>query len=256
MGGNADACDACDSNSSQQAILERSRTALWRLIHATAKSSSSLNTYHVTYQIPVFLDPRQCNVKHFHVRENFWGYGSYPGRPPSKRTYFGRSASTNAANSLSIAPVQLRFQIFLEQLQCNVKHFHVHEKKIGSYLVAVNPFAAFVTFLVFCEDRQQARALVCDDTAESIDAVSMGSAATSGASGFLLATAPRLAPATQRRRAPPLGASSRAPPAASAARWGRMVQGLHVHMRAACDKTATTARPTRRAAPSPPAARW
>ena len=101
-----------------------------------------------------------------------------------------------------------------------------------------------------------ARALVCDDTAESIDAVSMGSAATSGASGFLLATAPRLAPATQRRRAPPLGASSRAPPAASAARRGRMVQGLHVHMRAACDKTATTARPTRRAAPSPPAARW
>ena len=34
----------------------------------------------------------------------------------------------------------------MEQLQCNVTHFHVREKKIGSYLVAVNPFAAFVDF--------------------------------------------------------------------------------------------------------------
>ena len=51
------------------------------------------------------MDPLQCNVKHFHVREKFWGYGSYPGRPPSKRTYFGRSACPNPANSLSTAPI-------------------------------------------------------------------------------------------------------------------------------------------------------
>ena len=56
-------------------------------------------------------------------------------------------------------------------------HFHVREKKIGSYLVADNPFAAPSRDFSFSAG---------EDTAESIDAVSMGSAATSGASGFLL----------------------------------------------------------------------
>ena len=79
-------------------------------------------------------------------------------------------------NLIRTRSVQLRFQIFLEQLQCNVKHFHVREKKIGSYLVAGNPFAASWTF---------SEGPCCDD-AESIDAASMASAATSGASGFLL----------------------------------------------------------------------
>ena len=65
----------------------------------------------------------------------------------------------------------------MEQLQCNVTHFHVRETKIGSYLVAGNPFAASWTF---------SKGPCCDDDAESIDTASMASAVTSGASGFLL----------------------------------------------------------------------
>ena len=55
--------------------------------------------------------------------------------------------------------VQLRFQIFLEQLQCNVKHFHVREKKLGSYLVAGNPFAASWRLSLGC---------VCEDSSKGL----------------------------------------------------------------------------------------
>ena len=57
-------------------------------------------------------------------------------------------------------------------------------KKNGSYLVAGNPFAASCGefLLVVCEQQGPC----CDDDAESIDTASMASAATSGASGFLL----------------------------------------------------------------------
>ena len=43
------------------------------------------HSIHIRFQI--FLDPRQCNVKHFHVREKFWGCGSYPGRRRKRRTH-------------------------------------------------------------------------------------------------------------------------------------------------------------------------
>ena len=90
----------------------------------------------------IFLDPPQCNVKHFHVREKFWGYGSYPGRPPSKRTYFGRSACPNPANSLSTAPIP----DFFGAAEMQRDTFSRARKKIGSYLVAGNPFPASWTF--------------------------------------------------------------------------------------------------------------
>ena len=51
-------------------ILERSRTALWRFIHATAKSSSSLNTYPIpdfflkaAIQRDTFSRARKKNLK-------------------------------------------------------------------------------------------------------------------------------------------------------------------------------------------------
>ena len=61
------------------------------------------------------------------MRKKKFGYGYYTGRPPSKRTYFGRSASTNAAGSLNTT----RFQIFFST-RCNATcDIFTCAKKIG-----------------------------------------------------------------------------------------------------------------------------
>ena len=124
------------SDADAQNILERSRTALWRLIDATAKSSSSLNTYPIPDFFGLAAMQRETCAK------NFGDTDPNPGaHPPNVPILANRRARTPRTRS-----VQLRFQIFLEQLQCNVLHFHVREKIKGSYLVAGNPFAASWTF--------------------------------------------------------------------------------------------------------------
>ena len=63
-------------------ILERSRTALWRLIHATAKSSSSLNTY----PIPDFFGPAAMQLQTFSRARKILGIRILP-RAPTLQTY-------------------------------------------------------------------------------------------------------------------------------------------------------------------------
>ena len=63
-------------------IRERSRTALWRLIHATAKSSSSLNTY----PIPDFLGPAAMQRVTFSRARKILGIRILP-RAPTLQTY-------------------------------------------------------------------------------------------------------------------------------------------------------------------------
>ena len=63
-------------------ILERSRTALWRLIHATAKSSSSLNTY----PIPDFFGPAAMQRATFSRARKILGIRILP-RAPTLQTY-------------------------------------------------------------------------------------------------------------------------------------------------------------------------
>ena len=106
-------------------VLERSQRALWRLIHATTKPSSSLNTY-ILFQI--FLDPLQCNVKHFRVREKFWDTDPTPGaHPPNVPILADRRQPRHRKTVYSSLNTYL-IPDFLEPLQCNVKNFHVREK--------------------------------------------------------------------------------------------------------------------------------
>ena len=66
----------------------------------------------------------------------------------------------------------------MEQLQCNVAHFHVREKKLDPiWLPEIRLLHLGLSFSL---------GPCCDDDAESIDTASMASAVTSGASGFLL----------------------------------------------------------------------
>ena len=71
-----------EKSNSPLAILERSRTALWRLIHATAKSSSSLNTY----PIPDFFGPAAMQRAIFSRARKIFGIRILP-RAPTLQTY-------------------------------------------------------------------------------------------------------------------------------------------------------------------------
>ena len=81
-----------------RAIDQEKSKALLRLIHATAKSSSSLNTY----QISNFFGLAAMQRQTFSHAQKKSGYGYSPGAHPPNATYFGRSASTNAAGSLTL----------------------------------------------------------------------------------------------------------------------------------------------------------
>ena len=111
-------------------FLERSRTALWRLIDATAKSSSSLNTY----PIPDFFGPAAMQLQTFSRARKILGIRILP-RAPTLQTYLFWPIGVNQRRELaqysSCTALQLRFPIFLDPLQCNVKHFHVRVKKVG-----------------------------------------------------------------------------------------------------------------------------
>ena len=71
-----------DMSTLDKRILKRSRTALWRLIHATAKSSSSLNTY----PIPDFFGPAAMQLQTFSRARKILGIRILP-RAPTLQTY-------------------------------------------------------------------------------------------------------------------------------------------------------------------------
>ena len=86
-------------------ILERSRTALWRLIHATAKSSSSLNTY----PIPDFFGPAAMQRDTFSRARKILGIRILP-RAPTLQTYLFwpigvNHATAKPSSSLNTYPI-------------------------------------------------------------------------------------------------------------------------------------------------------
>ena len=86
-------------------ILERSRTALWRLIHATAKSSSSLNTY----PIPDFFGPAAMQLQTFSRARKILGIRILP-RAPTLQTYLFwpigvNHATAKPSSSLNTYPI-------------------------------------------------------------------------------------------------------------------------------------------------------
>ena len=86
-------------------ILERSRTALWRLIHATAKSSSSLNTY----LIPDFFGPAAMQRETFSRARKILGIRILP-RAPTLQTYLFwpigvNHATAKPSSSLNTYPI-------------------------------------------------------------------------------------------------------------------------------------------------------
>ena len=85
-----------------------------------------------------------CDI--FTCAKNFGDTDPTPGaHPPNVPILADRRARTPRTRS-----VQLRFQIFLEQLQCNVTHFHVREKKLDPiWLPLIRLFAAIVDFSCF-----------------------------------------------------------------------------------------------------------
>ena len=115
-------------------ILERSRTALWRLIDATAKSSSSLNTY----PIPDFFGPAAMQRETFSRARNILGIRILP-RAPTLQTYLFWPIGFNQPRELAQYSSDSRF--FWSSCNATCYIFTCAKKKIGSYLVAVNPFA-------------------------------------------------------------------------------------------------------------------
>ena len=86
-------------------ILERSRTALWRLIDATAKSSSSLNTY----PIPDFFGPAAMQLQTFSRARKILGIRILP-RAPTLQTYLFwpigvNHATAKPSSSLNTYPI-------------------------------------------------------------------------------------------------------------------------------------------------------
>ena len=77
-------------------ILERSRTALWRLIDATAKSSSSLNTY----PIPDFFGPAAMQRDTFSRVRKILGIRILP-RAPTLQTYLFWPIGVNQRRELA-----------------------------------------------------------------------------------------------------------------------------------------------------------
>ena len=85
-------------------ILERSRTALWRLIDATAKSSSSLNTY----PIPDFLGPAAMQRETFSRARKILGIRILP-RAPTLQTYLFWPIGVNKRRELAQYSSDSRF---------------------------------------------------------------------------------------------------------------------------------------------------
>ena len=85
-------------------ILERSRTALWRLIHATAKSSSSLNTY----PIPDFFGPTAMQRATFSRARKILGIRILP-RAPTLQTYLFWPICVNQPRELAQYSSDSRF---------------------------------------------------------------------------------------------------------------------------------------------------
>ena len=86
-------------------VLERSRTALWRLIDATAKSSSSLNTY----PIPDFFGPAAMQRDTFSRARKILGIRILP-RAPTLQTYLFwpigvNHATAKPSSSLNTYPI-------------------------------------------------------------------------------------------------------------------------------------------------------
>ena len=199
-------------------------------------------------RFPIFFQKVQCNVKHFYVREPKNGYGSFPGCPLSKRTHFGRSACSSAAGSLAI----VQFPHFFAPTHRGVHYGRVHGKKSWVRILCREPgcrlcpfgqrhlkstFPSNTNFAPFTarparrgrlapSPRRARRQGRHPSPRPPPAAVRAARAALRGYPGRaraqlhapappdprMLAIAPRLAPATPRRRAPPLGPSSRVPP--------------------------------------------
>ena len=85
-------------------ILERSRTALWRLIDATAKSSSSLNTY----PIPDFFGPAAMQLQTFSRARKILGIRILP-RAPTLQTYLFWPIGVNQRRELAQYSSDSRF---------------------------------------------------------------------------------------------------------------------------------------------------
>ena len=85
-------------------VLERSRTALWRLIDATAKSSSSLNTY----PIPDFFGPAAMQLQTFSRARKILGIRILP-RAPTLQTYLFWPIGVNQRRELAQYSSESRF---------------------------------------------------------------------------------------------------------------------------------------------------